>query len=455
MEGRSVQGARLQRRFFYKGEHMASISTNSAGNRTIQFMAADKRRRTIRLGDANMADAREIKRRVESLNKAKRLNSSVENGTLEWLAGAGVDLYEKLVKVGLAPKRTTVADMALGAFIDGYLGKRTDIKPRTRENLNQVRRNLVTYFGADKQLADVTEGDADDWRLWLASNCKLGDNTIRRHCGRARQLFRAAVKRRLITSNPFGEMKGIAVLANEAREFFISRDVANKVLAVCPDNQWRLLFALSRFGGLRCPSEHLALRWGDVNWELGRLTIHSPKTEHHEGKSSRVIPIFPELRPYLEAAFDEAEENTFWAITRYRDANSNLRTQLQRIIAKAGLTAWPKLFQNLRSTRQTELAEKFPAHVVCKWLGNSEIIARKHYLQVTDAHFEEASGALQKALQSGTDSTEPQRTKPTGEPDADSKTAEQSEPVYVSPARTSSEQLIRYPRQDSNLQPPA
>ena len=44
-------------------------------------------------------------------------------------------------------------------------------------------------------------------------------------------------------------------------------------------------------------------------------------------------------------------------ITRYRDRNSNLRTQLERIIRKSDLKPWPKLFQNLRATRETELAE--------------------------------------------------------------------------------------------------
>ena len=51
---------------------------------------------------------------------------------------------------------------------------------------------------------------------------------------------------------------------------------------------------------------------------------------------------------------------------------------------------------NLRSTRETELADAFPMHVVCQWIGNSQPFAAKHYLQVTDDHF---SKALQKALQ--------------------------------------------------------
>ncbi|MGD9724021.1 MAG: hypothetical protein AB7O59_21705 [Pirellulales bacterium] len=75
----------------------------------------------------------------------------------------------------------------------------------------------------------------------------------------------------------------------------------------------------------------------------------------------------------------------------YRDAGQNLRTQLERIIRRAGLEPWPKLFQNLRSTRETELAESFPMHVVCEWIGNSAAVAAKHYLQVTDEHFEQAA----------------------------------------------------------------
>ena len=71
--------------------------------------------------------------------------------------------------------------------------------------------------------------------------------------------------------------------------------------------------------------------------------------------------------------------------------NANLRTQLQRIIRRAGLKPWPKLFHNLRATRETELAEEYPLHVVCAWIGNSKAIAAKHYLQVNDAHFEQAA----------------------------------------------------------------
>ena len=132
------------------------------------------------------------------------------------------------------------------------------------------------------------------------------------------------------------------------------------------------------------------MKWSDVDWERRRLRIPSPKTEHHDGGNARWIPLFPEIAPHLERVFDEAAPGTEWIITRYRDKNANLRTQLKRIIRKAGLEPWPKLFHNLRVTRQTELAQTWPLHIVCEWIGNSRAVAAKHYLQVTDEDFARA-----------------------------------------------------------------
>jgi len=238
------------------------------------------------------------------------------------------------------------------------------IKPGTVEHYRRVKRDLIACFGADKPLRDLTPADADRFRLHLIGR-GLAENTVRRICGRAKQFLTAAVRRRLIPSNPFADLKA-AVQANPSRFYYVTREEAQKVIDACPDAQWRLLVALARFGGLRCPSEHLALRWGDVDWAQDRVRVRSPKTEHHAGGESRMIPLFPELRPYLEEVWDAAEPGTEYVITRYRDSNANLRTQLLRIIDKAGLEPWQKPWVNMRSTRETELTEKYPMHVVCK-----------------------------------------------------------------------------------------
>jgi hypothetical protein len=159
----------------------------------------------------------------------------------------------------------------------------------------------------------------------------------------------------------------------------------------CPNAEWRLLFALSRSGGLRCPSEHFALTWADVDWGRGRFLVRSTKTEHHDGKGERWVAIFPELRPHLEEAFELAAEGDACVFPHRRDAGANLRTRLLKIIRRAGLTPWPKLLHNLRASGETELAAVYPLHVVCAWIGNSQRIAAKHYLQVTEDYFQLAA----------------------------------------------------------------
>ena len=365
---------------------MASIIREPNGRKTIQFVGPDgKKRPKVRLGKVSQKQAEAVKVHVEQLVAAIITGHAVEDETARWVAQRDQRMADKLARVGLIPKRKVAT---LEAFIDAYVADRDDVKPSTTRHYYQARRDLVEFFGSETPLRDVTPGDAESFRRHLLRK-GLGENTVRRRCGRAKQFFKAAVRQRLIADNPFADLKS-AVQANPDRFYFVSREDSERVLEACPDAQWRLLFALSRYGGLRCPSEHLSLRWGDVDWERDRITVPSPKTEHHAGGESRVIPLFPELRPYLEECFDLAEPGTEFVITRYRDKNANLRTQLLRIIGKAGLQPWPKLFQNLRSTRETELTDEHPMHVVCKWIGNSQPVALKHYLQVTDEHFAKA-----------------------------------------------------------------
>ena len=289
------------------------------------------------------------------------------------------------------------ASSNLGDFLAGYIKRRSDVKPGTTTNYDQVRLNLVAFFGYDKPLRSITANDAAAFREWLQAEEGQAENTLRRRCGRARQFFTAAMKAKLIDENSFDGMP-VTVSGNKGKERFITEEESQKILEACPNAEWRLIFSLCRYGGLRCPSEVLALTWEDIVWDSARIIVTSPKTEHHKGHESRVIPLFPELLKPLMEVQELAADGSVFVITRYRSVNQNLRTELNRIIKRAGIIPWQKPFQNLRSTRETELMETYPSHVVCRWIGNSEAVAKRHYLQVTDAHFEKA--VIQKPAES-------------------------------------------------------
>ena len=364
---------------------MASICSDKGGHKRILFFDGDGNRKVLRLGKASRKQAESFKVKLESLLTAKQ-TGGLDDEVARWLAQIGDDLQAKLANLGLVESRMS---LRLGEFIDQYIKVRDDVKATTATTYAQARRHLITFFGADKPLRGISEGDADLWRLHLIRE-GLADASVRKFCGIAKQFFRMAVRRKLVASNPFIDLESSA-RGNKQREYFVSRKEAEEVLDACIDDEWRLLFALCRFGGLRCPSEVLALRWQDINWERGRILVHSPKTEHHEGGESRLVPLFPELLPYLREVFENAEPGVTYCITRYRRPNCNLRTQLHRIIQRAGLVPWPRTFQNLRSTCETELCETFPLHVVTAWIGNSQLVAKRHYLQVTDEHFDRAA----------------------------------------------------------------
>jgi integrase len=160
------------------------------------------------------------------------------------------------------------------------------------------------------------------------------------------------------------------------------------VLAEFPNCQWKLVFAFSRWGGLRVGSEARRLTRADIDWQGQRFTAHSPKTEHHQGRATRTVPIFPELAELLTERFEEAEEGETLVLPMLaKCTDTALRQLLVRAVIRAGVEPWPCPWHNKRATRQTELADRFPGHVVCQWLDNNEKKATKHYLRVRDTHF--------------------------------------------------------------------
>jgi hypothetical protein len=368
---------------------MASIGKDPNGRRRILFVAQDGSRKTIRLGKCSQKQAEAAKVKIEALVTAQ-FNGSVDDEVSRWLAALPENMHSKLVAVGLAKPRATPADaaasgMTLGCLLDEYTQSRVDVKPGTQLTYGRTCQYLLGYFPADKRLSEINEGDADAWRLHLLGQ-GLAISTVNRACGMARQFFRAAVRRKLLAGNPFDDLES-SVKSNKARQFYVSRQDIEKIIAACPNTEWKLIVALARYGGLRTPSETLLLRWGDINWEAGKMLVRSPKTEHHTGGESRLVPLFPELGPLLREAFTAAEPGAEFVIAKHRKRGANLRTQLLRIMAKAGVKPWPKLLQNCRSTRQTELCEHWPEHIVCAWIGNSRLVAREHYLQIRDEDF--------------------------------------------------------------------
>ncbi len=391
----------------------------------IRFYDPNGKRRAIWLGNESEAVGLKWRGHVEHLLFCLKEGEPQCAATSQWLKALSksqrqkleaVELIEAAIDEPAKPATDPSVPIKLEEFVNWYISRRT-VKEATSEKWCQVRDALVRHFGADKLVASITPADAEAWRDWLAregnvregkqrtdkkgkkvrGRTTLADNTVRRRTGIAKQFFGYAVKAKLTTVNPFTGLAA-SVHGNEARQYFVTYEQFDAAIAATKDPEWQAIIALSRLGGLRCPSEVMRLTWDDVNLKTGRMVIHATKTEHHRDGGIRPCPIFPELRPFLERLADQAKKPTStetrkrYVIQRRRGSESYLRTGFLRVLKTAKIEPWPKLFHNMRASRQTELLDQFGIKDVCAWLGNSEPIAMKHYAMQRSDSFARAAG---------------------------------------------------------------
>jgi len=355
--------------------------------------------RRISLGKVTVEDARDFCRWVEQLISDREMNRPHGPETARWLVGLMTETHAKLSAKGLCDARNDDRSKAppLGEWLTRFVAERRgELAPSSIQRLNVTARWLMEYFGDTILIDALTPDAAKSWRAWLAQQpiqhhkAKRGkrspikpaatavkhltEATLRLHCRNVKSIFNDAVARELLPRNPFNLLKSASVAAVKNR--FVTAQEAERIIDQCPSSQWRLLFGLARYAGLRCPSETHGLLWSNVNWAEKLLTIYAPKT-----KQTRQLPIDPRLLPLLEAEFDALPEGAAAEVITIPPNNRHNR--LEAIIRKAGLTPWDDLLQTLRRSCETEwLAGSVPHYAVAKWLGHGIEVSEKHYAMI-------------------------------------------------------------------------
>ncbi|MFN0132724.1 MAG: tyrosine-type recombinase/integrase [Phycisphaerales bacterium] len=343
-------------------------------------------RRTIRLGPVSDRSAQRFRDRVETLVGCRRLNQQPDADMMKWLAGLDPGVHRQLASAGLVDDRDHTP-RALGTFVDAYIHrKERDLAPASVRSLRLTRDRLVARFGSQTRLDRITAHMAADWRAAMLDE-GLSEASVRVHTRNARAFVNAAIEAEIIVKNPFRGLPTGSVAAD--RERYVSVEEADKVLATLPDAQWRALFGLARFAGLRCPSETHGVRWSDIDFARGRMTVFAPKT-----RTTRVVPIVPRLRAVLEEAFRAREPEIEEVITF---SVNNLHRTIVEAITSAGLKRWADLFQTLRRSAETDFAMMgVPQHAVSAWIGHSVAVSVKHYLQIPSELVERAAGITEE-----------------------------------------------------------
>ena len=356
------------------------------GNWYVEFAHPQGCRRSLTLGKATKHQAAEVKRRIERLIVAAQLNEQPDLATLQWLRGVSPKLHRKLSEIGLAVHRPA---QTLDELCRSYRASLT-CQPPTLRNVDIVSDNLKTFFGQDKLIQDVSPGDADEFKAFLTSAGRqdgeaLGQATVSRRCGRSRQIFGFAVRKRWLSSNPFAHISRSSE-ANRSRDFYVPRELIQRLMQLA-DREFALILALARFAALRCPSDIITLQWQHVDWHADCFQVHSPKT------GFRAVPIFAEVKPYLQAVWEAAPEGADLLFPRHQITGAALTNKLQRMLRSIREVLWPKPWNNMRASCETDLLSLYPALTVVKWVGHSLRISEQHYAQVAKEHHDRAVAA--------------------------------------------------------------
>ena len=365
----------------------------------VLFVDGSGDRQAVYLGACTVKVAEHWLRRVEALVANQTAGVAHDAELASWLRSLPDKAYGKLAKSGLVPPRRATMAVTLEELTVAFT-QRASVKPATLAAYKQTLDSLLLFYGPQTPIRGITPESADSWQVSIATDTKgdrkrrttldnrLSPPTVAKRVAVAKQIFRRAVRWGWLETSPFEGLR-IGAQTNPSRAFYVDLSTTAAVLAACPSVEWQLVVALSRYAGLRCPSEVGTVTWSDVNWEKGRLTVRSKKTEHHGGDHAvRVVPISPALREILAEAFGTGAPGDSPIAPLAGRCSVNLRTTLEKIVVRAGQKPWPRLLQNLRASCATDWVEKYPAHVVAKWLGHSPNVAAAHYLQAREHHFE-------------------------------------------------------------------
>ncbi len=252
----------------------------------------------------------------------------------------------------------------------------------TRRKNSQALDHLVEVFGK-RSINTLTVADAKSLAGRMAvknTQGQLSKGTISKRLQTIKQFGQWCCDADYVGFNPFAILKPGNGKPDATKKRFVSDQEVDKLLNTIESPEWRLVVVMARYCGLRIPSELVGLKWEHVEWDLERIRIVQAKTV------ARLCPLFHryvlrELKA-LRKSLDRDGNETEMVFGRWDlHSKSNLRTGLNRMIARAGLAPWPRVFHNQRASRCTELLNDkgLSAKEVATYMGNSPAVIMEHY----------------------------------------------------------------------------
>lgn len=253
-----------------------------------------------------------------------------------------------------------------------------------------VNKHILPYFEAHPvALTHIKADDIEEYYADLSAR-GLSPNTILHHHANIHKALRMAQKRGMISMNP------AALVDRPQKKKFIpepySREETKTLLQCIKDDPIYVPVSLAVFYGLR-RSEVTGLRWRDINFDKGTITIkHSLQVRASSGKPTRIaqnslkrnasfrtLPLIPEMAELLAQYKNQNtmkgggdDDYIFHMVNGDIIKPTYLSARFSKAIKKNGLRHIR--FHDLRHGCASMLiSERVPLIEVQQWLGHSNI----------------------------------------------------------------------------------
>jgi len=302
--------------------------------------------------------------------------------------------------------RTPNDGPTLAIWKDRYLALRRDeLRPRVVTLHEQTIGYLIAFLGGELRIGAVSKGNAAEFRAWL-SGLKEADNktprmtdaTVCLHVRNARVFFQRAADLDLIRANPFSRVRGTPAKVVKDWKQVSDADLA-KIFEHCPNEEWRLLFALCRWAGIR-RGEALRLTWADFDWN-GRTLSVVPEVDDRgvrretTKQKARTVPIRPELFSMLQASYEAAPDGSLGPCCLHAD---RLDGRARAIVGRSLGAVYSKPFHTLRKCCLSEWATKVMPATLSAWSGDRIETLMEHYVRVEATETAKVTGQASPAV---------------------------------------------------------
>lgn len=322
-----------------------------------------------------------------------------------------------------------------------YQVSQDELKPKSVDRREcTIQRHIGDYDLGHMQIQSVQVADIDSHVSRLIKNGTLSASSIEKVLDVLNAAYNWAMMRGELSFNPVAPIKPTLEKriqkmrqkdANEADVKVLSeeeeRRYVSEALTVKPDGTWKyqggLYGLLLLYTGMRC-GEMIALRWGDVDFEQGLLTIEKSssvvknrkqeadkKYVRVEGSTknqkARIITLSKDALNVLRLLWSKADDNSPDAyVTPTKSGKANTATNLEHRIAtifrKIGLEELGGSLHIFRRTFATRMYEN-GARIkeIAAYIGDLESTTEKYYIAARKKLV--TGGKIQQVVQLPTD----------------------------------------------------